>query len=103
MALLRVGVLGLSVMRGQPLGPIEYWLSVLSLTGASSEAAPAIAAVGGVLLFGRGSVTLRESDYLDVLVEWIMTVARKCWDEVTFEDLEPVSAPVGAPGGAAER
>jgi hypothetical protein len=51
-AIASVGAVGLSVMRGEPLAPIEYWLSVLSLSGAPSEAAPAVAAIGGVMLLG---------------------------------------------------
>jgi hypothetical protein len=48
-----LGVLGLTVMNGQPLSPVSYWLNKLSLGDVPSNDPAAIAAaVGGVLLLG---------------------------------------------------
>jgi hypothetical protein len=47
------GVLGLTAAQGQPLTPVDYWLSTLSLSELSPGAPAAIvAAVGGVVLLG---------------------------------------------------
>ncbi len=48
-----VGVLGLTAVRGEPLSPVDYWLSTISLGGMPPNAPAAIVgAVGGVLLLG---------------------------------------------------
>lgn len=48
-----VGVLGLTVLRGQPLSPVAYWLNKLNLGELPpSDPAAVIAALGGVLLLG---------------------------------------------------
>ena len=48
-----VGVLGLTVLRGQPLGPVSYWLNRLSLGELPpNDPAAVIAAVAWVLILG---------------------------------------------------
>ena len=48
-----IGVLGLTVMAGEPLSPVAYWLSKLSLGEAPTNDPAAIAAAfGGVLFLG---------------------------------------------------
>lgn len=48
-----IGVLGMTVSRGEPLGPVAYWLSTLRLgTIPYNDPAAITAAVGGVLLLG---------------------------------------------------
>ncbi len=48
-----VGVVGLTAAAGQPLGPVSFWLSSLTLGGAPANDPAAItAAIGGVVLLG---------------------------------------------------
>jgi hypothetical protein len=48
-----IGVLALTAMHGEPLRPVAYWLSKLSLGGLPSNDPAAIgAAVGGMLFLG---------------------------------------------------
>ena len=47
------GVLGLTAVRGETLGPVDYWLKTISLEGLPPDAPAAIlAAASGVLLLG---------------------------------------------------
>jgi hypothetical protein len=48
-----VGVIGLTVLNGEPLGPIAYWLKTVSLNEIPPNAPMAVgAALGGVVLLG---------------------------------------------------
>lgn len=48
-----VGVLGLTAIRGETLGPVDYWLKTISLEGLPPDAPAAlIAAASGVLMLG---------------------------------------------------